>query len=241
MTATGGKKVLPWITPVVRAEPDKKIIGFWHIGAVGDWDRIVAEQYGTLKQSGLHDASAKIVVGFVGGKGREHELERSIPTLRDGKFELFVTERIEDYEFPTLSRVWGEARAGSPPFLCYYLHTKGASYVGAPEHGAVNAWRHYMEYFNLERWRDCVTVLRDHETCGVELQTENSHYSGNFWWATSAYVKRLPDARQYWAQHRDDRLAAEFYLCLGAPKAHCFNDFVENLYDYAVPPERYRR
>ena len=121
------------------------------------------------------------------------------------------------------------------------MHTKGASLADTPLQRAVNAWRKYMEYFNLERWRDCVEVLTEHETCGVELQSEDSHYSGNFWWATSEYIRRLPDPHQYWEQHRDDRVAAEFYLCLGRPKAYCFHDFVENLYDHELRPETYRR
>ena len=98
-----------------------------------------------------------------------------------------------------------------------------------------------MEYFNLERWEECVATLKEYETCGVELQSEDSHYSGNFWWATSDYIKRLPDGYQYWERNRDNRVAAEFYLCLAHPKARCFNDFVENLYDYEIPPEAYRK
>lgn len=237
MTNAGSRS--PWTTPVVGFGPAKKIIGFWHIGAVGDWRRIIAEQYAKLRDFGLYDASDEIVVGFIGGRGREHEL--NIPILRDPKFAVFATEDVRDYEFPTLARAWKTAQDSEEPFLCYYLHTKGASLAATSQQKGADAWRRYMEYFSLEKWKDCAAILGEYDTCGVELQLEDSHYSGNFWWATSDYLKKLPDASQYWGQHKDDRLAAEFYLCLAHPKAYCFNDFEENLYDFEMPRERYAK
>jgi hypothetical protein len=232
-----------WTTPVLTFHSGRKtfrkIIGFWHIGALGDWQRIVAEQYSRLKDSGLHAASEKLVVGFIGGAGRESEL--TALTGQDPKLDVFTTEDLADYEFPTLTRVWREAQISAEPFLCYYMHTKGASVVDPDVNEAVNAWRRYMEYFNIERWPDCAAILKNYDTCGVELQSEDSHYSGNFWWATSDYLRRLPDGQRYWQQHRHERVAAEFYLCQACPRAYCFSDFVENLYDYALPAARYRR
>lgn len=226
-----------WTKPVIR--PIRKIIGFWHIGAVGDWSRIAAEQYATLKASGLYDASEKIVVGFIGGRAREGELP--IPLLDDPKFDLFTTATVEDYEFPTLARAWREARDSAAPFLCFYIHTKGASQADTPRQHTTNAWRRYMEHFAVDNWEDCVGTLARYDTCGVELQSEESHYSGNFWWATSEYLQKLPDGDEYWRKNRDNRVAAEFYLCQARPNAFCFNDCTENLYDYEIQPEDYRK
>ena len=226
-----------WTRPVVRL--GVKIVGFWHIGAVGDWARIAAEQYATLKASGLYDASDKIVVGFIGGRGKEAELP--VPLLEDDKFDVFTTAAVEDYEFPTLARAWTEARERADPFLCFYMHTKGASLVETPHQRNADAWRRYMEHFTVENWEDCVATLGTYETCGVELLCEESHYSGNFWWATSDYLRKLPDAHQYWKENADDRVAAEFYLCLARPRAFCFNDSLENLYDHEIKPEDYRK
>jgi hypothetical protein len=164
-----------------------------------------------------------------------------VPLLEDPKFDLFATPNIEDYEFPTLARVWRQAQEDRGAFLCYYLHTKGASLVATRRRAPANAWRIYMEYFNIERWRDCVAALREYETCGVELQSNESHYSGNFWWATSEYVRKLPDAYQYWEENKNLRAAAEYYLCRARPRAHCFNDEIQDLYQYAIPPEVYRK
>ena len=228
---------LIWQTPVISIGPAKKILGFWHIGAMGDYARIVAEQYRALIDSGLHAASEKIIVGFIGGRNLE------LPTfiLEDPKFEVFATGDLRDYEYPTLVRLWHEAQRRQDHFLCYYFHTKGASLSQTERQGAANAWRLYMEYFNIEKWKDCVNILNGYETSGVELQDAQSHYSGNFWWATSEYIRKLPNADEFWARNRMDRAAAEYYLCIAKPKAYCFNDFLENLYDFEMPPERYRK
>ncbi|HEX4511472.1 MAG TPA: hypothetical protein VH328_15400, partial [Burkholderiaceae bacterium] len=219
--------------------PSRKIVGFWHIGAVGDWSRIAAEQYARLKASGLHEASEKIVVGFIGGQKRQDELPSEL--REDAKLDLFTTADVEDYEFPTLARAWREARGSADPLLCFYMHTKGASLADTSLQRTTNAWRRYMEHFTVDNWEDCVATLGSYETCGVELQCEESHYSGNFWWATSEYLRKLPDADEYWRQNKDNRVAAEFYLCQAHPRAYCFNDCPENLYDYEIQPEDYRR
>jgi len=238
MLRPSGENAPAWVKPVVEYRPARKIIGFWHIGALGDWARIAGEQYAKLRASGLYDASQKIVVGFIGGQDRLSEL--TFPMVGDPKFDLFTTADVEDYEFPTLARLWREAQQTAEPFLCYYLHTKGASLAETPRQRTTEAWRRYMEHFTVENWQDCAAMLSMYDTCGVELQSEESHYSGNFWWATSDYLRKLPDGDDYWRQNKDNRIAAEFYLCQAHPKAFCFNDCTENLYDYEIKPEDYR-
>ena len=51
-----------------------------------------------------------------------------------------------------------------------------------------------MEYFNIEKWKDCIHKLHNegYNTCGVNLQSEPKlHYSGNFWWAKAEYINTL--------------------------------------------------
>ena len=92
-----------------------------------------------------------IVVGVVGGNGRERDL--GVPTLEDPKFDVFSTEDLNDWEYPTLARVWQEARDSRTAFLCCCMHTKGASMTDTPKQRAANAWRLHTEYFNIERGR----------------------------------------------------------------------------------------
>jgi hypothetical protein len=49
-----------------------------------------------------------------------------------------------------------------------------------------------MEHFCITRYKDCVKLLGEYDTVGVNLQSNPLwHYSGNFWWANSSYIKQL--------------------------------------------------
>lgn len=72
-----------------------------------------------------------------------------------------------------------------------YLHCKGVSHNKDKN---VQSWIDYMEYFNIYKWKDCINKLNEYDTCGVNLQEEPvKHYSGNFWWSNSSYIKKLPE------------------------------------------------
>ena len=71
-----------------------------------------------------------------------------------------------------------------------YLHTKG---VTTPDNLCIDDWRQYMTYFNVNQYQKCFDMLDEYDSCGVDLVSEPAtHYSGNFWWANSSYIKQLP-------------------------------------------------
>jgi hypothetical protein len=80
-------------------------------------------------------------------------------------------------------------------FYALYLHTKG---VTRPGDIFVRSWVDYMLYFNMKPL--CIQLLASYDAVGVNLQAEPAlHYSGNFWWATSSYMRTLaPCARAHY-------------------------------------------
>jgi len=54
-----------------------------------------------------------------------------------------------------------------------------------------------MEYFSVERWKDCVKKLDEgFDTCGVMWNSDTvygyyPHFSGAFWWAKCSYINTL--------------------------------------------------
>lgn len=83
--------------------------------------------------------------------------------------------------------------ANNPEDYILFFHTKGISH----NNQAIDDWRHYMEYFVLDRWRDCVQKLDEgYDCCGV-LWNKNTpigefpHFSGAFYWATAKYINTL--------------------------------------------------
>lgn len=67
-----------------------------------------------------------------------------------------------------------------------YLHTKGTHSKGQE----VIDWRDYMLYFLVEQWEYCIKFLTVYTSIGVNYHTlPHKHYSGNYWWTKSSYVK----------------------------------------------------
>jgi hypothetical protein len=102
-----------------------------------------------------------------------------------------------------------------------------------------------MEYFLIEKWEDCILKLKDYDTCGVNLNTElpsiKTHYSGNFWWANSSYIRKIP---------RFDMTNCTVPYVMGNPRGYCefwltdnnfgnhFSMYTSNIDHYATPYSR---
>ena len=70
-----------------------------------------------------------------------------------------------------------------------YLHTKG---VTCPNSKNVSDWKNMMTHFLVNKCTDCFELLKKYDTVGCNYtEAPHKHYSGNFWWANSNYIKRL--------------------------------------------------
>ena len=56
------------------------------------------------------------------------------------------------------------------------------------------SWRSYLTYFVITQFEECIKALDEgYDVCGVDWRTNPvPHYSGNFWWSNSTYLKTLP-------------------------------------------------
>lgn len=105
-----------------------------------------------------------------------------------------VHAKSDDYEFPTLIGLQKNCHQDQEEFAVLYIHLKGVTHVNNRYNKPTEDWRHFMQYFNVENWRQCVAKLEDdHDTVGVNFyKCPLPHYSGNFWWARSSYIRTLP-------------------------------------------------
>jgi hypothetical protein len=75
-------------------------------------------------------------------------------------------------------------------FNVLYLHTKGIRHNNTNIN--VTDWTKYLSYFNIYKHDVCISELSNYDAVGVNLEdTPNLHYSGNFWWSKSTYIKKL--------------------------------------------------
>jgi hypothetical protein len=200
-----------------------KIRAFYHCYAAGGWADAVSEHAAALGRAGW---DSPVTVGLVGPaedrfRARERITERFwewyLPPPDtwlefDSGFEQVTLTVLRDYAIGCASE---EA-------ICY-AHTKGAySYELITE-----KWRRSMTRHCVSGWRSCVKLLEDGwDTAGCHWLTPEKHhdpprypvttpmYGGNFWWARSGYLRRLPPPGT------DHRHQAEEWVGLGNPEAY---------------------
>lgn len=120
-----------------------------------------------------------------------------------------------------------------------YLQQKGVTH---PEDNFVKDWHDMMLHINVAEWRICVSKLKEgYDTVGANWlhYHEHPHYSGNFWWATSKYIKSLPifslpttydGPSQFGFNISNNRLDPELWIGMNKPNAYSLFDFKENHY-----------
>lgn len=198
------------------------IIGFMHVCMMNEYMRIVSEQLMLMRSSGLFDRVKEIRVGVTGSAKNKDSLEQFFAPFE----KISIVAHSEDhavYEFLTLKEL--KKTADLKDFYGFYIHTKGVSWPG---HEGGKYWRDYMNHYNLTQWRDALDRLRlGYDTCGVKMVNGRFplHYSGNFFWFNSEYIRRLKPISSL---NQKDRFNAEMWPCSGQPIcATLCQDFVD--------------
>ena len=147
---------------------------FIHVATIGRWREVFEEQIQLIKYSGLYDLLDSIYISVL-GDGFDY---------KDEKLQIIYSSiDLLEWEFPTLDKLWEFACQEDMNIL--YIHGKGASEYKE----CIEDWRHYLQYFLIERHEDCLRHLEEYDICGCDWL--GSHYFGNFWWARSSYLRTL--------------------------------------------------
>jgi hypothetical protein len=177
-----------------------------HICCIHHWAKIFANFIHQIKESGLYELVDEIRCGVLGNDTDAHEDGFQDPKIKI----LYVYSDLRAFEFPTINRLYEDAQ--TEDFNVLYLHTKG---VTRGDNTCVKDWVNYMCYFNIYQYETCLELLREHDSIGVNLQVGvvshiyPLHYSGNFWWSKSSFIRRLDrceykeyNSSEYWLTER---------------------------------------
>jgi hypothetical protein len=208
----------------------KKIAAFYHVYQDNDWMSLFEEQFGLLKSSGLFDIADHVHVGVNGVM---------LPEISGVHAEINQNQHMEESD--TLKSLLAYANENDANIL--YMHTKGISRP-SPE---MTDWRRLMEYFCVEKWRECVDLLDDHGAVGCNYLDHCMygffpHFSGNFWWATAEHVRRLDHSYLDAFGNYDSRFMREFWIG-SAGQEHLHELHHSGIVWHGAecyPPEKYR-
>jgi hypothetical protein len=182
------------------------ILVFSHNYINYNWRPIVEDQLSLLNSSGLYREADRIYYCCFAEKIEElHKFIDLVKSYDSLNKISVVVHPFNDCEKQTLILIENISKNYDDARICYY-HTKGVSSLQVhPEmnlnYRDVESWRRLMEYFVIEKWRDTVQKLEDHDNAGCLHATWKSpafvmtYFSGNFWWSKTSYIRKLPSMK----------------------------------------------
>lgn len=200
-----------------------KIIGVYFVALLNEWEPIVKPQLSRLFESELFKQTNELHVRVYFNRDDDFNKFKSL-LVNDKKIILTSTKKNE-YEFGALRILKNLSKRED--FYGYYLHAKGVSRtINKQLSKCVKSWREYMEYFLIEKYDFCIEQLNNGwDAAGVKLRrtpgSEFFHFSGNFWWANSKFIKGLPEINDLDLNKRHD---AEFWIGYTKGKLKCIHD-----------------
>jgi hypothetical protein len=176
-----------------------KNVVFWHICGINNYKTVVEEQFNAIVSSKLIDEVDCIYITFLGKEKTE------IQWLLDKHVKLVLQNfdtNLRHYERLCLMSLLAYAKDNEANIL--YIHAKG---VSKPYNKHVQSWRRMLEYFLIEKHKKCLELLSEYDVLGSLLARNGNqeritnekhkfHFSGNFWWSKTSYIRKLPSLHQ---------------------------------------------
>lgn len=173
-----------------------KIAVFYLIGQYESWwnQDFYQPQILRLQQSGLADHIDHFEIHVAGG----HEpLPMMLPETR----RITYHRDLEQAENQAMRDLWRYAQ-DNPGHRVLWFHSIGLSHHREPDRQRKRAWGEFLTFCNIDLWRQCQELLNFYDCVGADYINYASfgvphtrmwapHYSGNFWWATTNYVRGL--------------------------------------------------
>jgi SAM-dependent methyltransferase len=189
---------------------------FYHLACMGNWQQVFVEQLQQLQQSGFYRIDLTVL-------GSDEDLRWAHSTCSEWNIWpnlVFHAPELTYFERPALLAVQEYARQAEGYVL--YLHSKG---VSSPNDETKAKWRRLMMRELVENWDSCVMQLPYYDVIGVNWREMGpiSHFCGNFWYASTRYLRTLADFQSYydnprypiWDAVKDKRSGCEFWIGSG--------------------------
>jgi hypothetical protein len=200
-------------------ENKKRNIGYFHICQKNGWKTSFDLIFKQIKEYGLYNNTDEIRCIIVNDSTNIIDDDR----FNDSKIKVIYLDKSENYERPTLLHMRTHAHKDGECNY-WYVHTKGLRWFETAKKDNVIDWIKLLLYWNIVKWNTAVLHLNENDIYGCNYTSiPQPHYSGNFWWATSAYIRTLPSVID--VKYNDP----EFWLFSGETKPKYKNIFSSGL------------
>ncbi|MET0463416.1 MAG: class I SAM-dependent methyltransferase [Chitinophagaceae bacterium] len=209
----------PWLLSYcsnVSAYIRDEIKVFYHLACMYKWEEIFREQMDQLGRNGFRRINLSML-------GEQDDLISAGKILEESGITIELLHYDQDltcFETPALQAIEEWAKMSNGYVL--YLHSKG---VSSPEDNTKIKWRRLMMHELVDNWESCMWQLLKYDVVGVNWRDMPpiSHFCGNFWYASSRYIRKLANFSKYYENPHykiydkinDKRLGCEFWIGSG--------------------------
>jgi len=192
-------------------------IGYINVCQKGNWQKPFDMIMSAVKSNGLYEETSEIRLVILNDNIMWEHDQR----FEDPKVVIVSHQPTCAFERHALVHMANYSETDSPTAY-WYAHTKGTSHFGGGNkewEDCITEWIKYMCHHNFVNWRIASEKLQSHDTYGCEHHNvPKQHYSGNFWWANSHYIKTLPKEigqgycdPEFWLLNRRNVLGCNIY------------------------------
>lgn len=157
-----------------------------------------------ISLNNVKDQFEKIFIVNIGDN-----LENDMLMFNNEKIQIInYSNNIALFETPTLNLIHTFCENMDENCEILYLHTKG---ITCQDNENVMDWIDMMKYFVIDQHDNCSKLLKSHDSVGCNYSAQPyKHFSGNFWWANSNYIKQ-----KLTKIYSDKKHINEWWICSG--------------------------
>jgi hypothetical protein len=161
---------------------------FYIPDTLSSWELLLYEQLDCIEGSKLLQ-HCEVEICVSSNQENYEKLQKMIKSylfLKSSWFDADIEKNKNHYEGTTLLKLYDECENYKN---VGYIHSKGITNLTK----CTNKWRKILEYATIEKYQDNFNALENgYDVSGIFWIKSNLHFSGNFWWAKSSYIKTLP-------------------------------------------------
>jgi len=167
---------------------------YFHCYCFGSYASVLYNKYKKINNSELLKNIDNFYVIVSNAQDRHKDFLQEFSTLSNKIKIINLSNPVSNDESDTLNFILKQSNDSSTNRRILYLHTKGVTHSHPIVKKNVDAWVEYLDLFNIHKWQECVDALLSHDVAGGLYESSHpKHFSGNFWWANTDYIKTLPE------------------------------------------------